>query len=334
MKMLGQMIEERSPWLRTLPARAALRLRNLPARAALRLCNQPQVRSWLGSRYAKSLDGYRPALPRLTGLDGEIAAALETVGVYRTSLESLQLAGSSALLETAGRLAEDFAPTARALASNGQNFIIVPPADIAANPAIYLFGLQDRLLDIAEAYLGMPVAYDGVAINYTVADGREISTRKWHRDWEDRRMLKIAVYLHDVNEDGGPFQHICRQDTLQNDGEGYRYELADNAELERRLGRGFADDIVSCTGPRGTVILNDTARFFHRGKPAIAHDRAALFYSYFANPPRHPFLCERTGLSRAQIAAMARGLPERQRQVALWRSRLPAPLRLIPPATL
>lgn len=321
--MLSPKLEERKLWLR-----------NLPSRTALKICNQRHVRTWLGSRYERMIGDHRASLPELTGIDEDIAHALEMRGVYVTSLDRLSLDGGEALLDTAEHLAEDFTREAHALAQAGQSFIIVPPERIAANPAIWLFGLQDRLLDIAETYLGVPVAYDGVAINYTVADGREISTRKWHRDWEDRRMLKIAVYLHDVDEHGGPFEHICRLDTLQSDREGFRYNLADNAELEARLGSGFAQDIVSCTGLRGTVIFNDTARFFHRGKPATGRDRAALFYSYFANPPRHPFLCERTGLSRKHIARMARDLPDRQRGAALWRNRVSPALRLIPPATL
>ncbi|WP_126172164.1 hypothetical protein [Altericroceibacterium xinjiangense] len=315
--------DERSLWLR-----------NLPARTTLKLFNQRHLRMWLGRLHENALHRHEPDIPRLAGLDREIVSALDTAGVFMTSLASLQLPGSEALLGTAGRLAEAFAPTARSLVKAGRDFVIVPPEQIVRNPAIYRWGLHDRLLDIAEAYLGLPAAYDGVAINYTVADGREVSTRKWHRDWEDRRMLKVAVYLHDVDGDGGPFEHISRHDTLQNDRDGFRYELADGAELERRLGASYEEGIVSCEGPRGTVIFSDTARFYHRGKPATRRDRAALFYSYFSSPPRHPFLCERTGLTRGDIAQMAQRLPTRQRKAALWRQNIPGILRLVPPAVL
>ena len=312
----------------------ALWLRNLPSRTALKVANRAPISRWLGARYDKARDRHRPNLPALSDRDCVITEALETDGVFMTSLDYLGLPGGEQVVANAAKLADKFAPTAREQAAGGKPFIVVPPAWIAADPVIYRFGLHDRLLDIAEAYLGLPVAYDGVAINYTVADGREISTRKWHRDWEDRRMLKIAIYLHEVDEHGGPFQHICRQDTRQNDTQGFNYDLASSAELESLLGAAFEEDIVSCEGPGGTVIFNDTARFFHRGKPAFARDRAALFFSYFASPPRHPFLCERTGLSRGDIARLAEGLPERQRKAALWRSSVPGALRIIPPATI
>ncbi len=309
-------------------------LRDLPARTALKLFNQRPVRTWLGHRHDDALKRHRASLPHLSAGDAQIVEDLHSRGIHVTTLEALGVPGSEAILARATALAENFAETARALARQGRSFIVVPPESIVRRAAIFRWGLQDRLLDIAESYLGLPAAYDGVAINYTVADGRAISTRKWHRDWEDRRMLKIAVYLHEVDAAGGPFQQISRADTLQDDLKGFTYALSDDAELEQRLGPGYERDIVSCEGPRGTVVFCDTARCFHRGKPAVARDRAALFYSYFTNPPRHPFLCERTGLSRKDIAWMVRRLPERQNRAALWRRHLTPLLRLIPPASL
>lgn len=314
-------------------------LRDLPARTALKALNQRHVRTWLGQRHAAAVDRHSGALPPRDDVTCGIVHALNRNGVCITTLDELGLGSGSVpasqdVVDLAWKLAQDFAPDARALAKDGQQFIIVPPERIVENPAIFQWGLQDRLLDIAESYIGLPVAYDGVAINYTVADGREVSTRKWHRDWEDRRMLKVAVYIHDVDTDGGPFEAIARHDTVQSDQQGYSYELADDAELARRLGPGFAQDVVSCTGRRGTVIFCDTARFFHRGKPGTARDRAALFYSYFANPPRHPFLCERTGLDYADAVRLAVTMPPRQRLAATWRRQLPPFLRMIPPASL
>ena len=309
-------------------------LKDLPARTALKLFNRPRVRSILGQRHNRALRNHQPTLPQLGELDAKIVAALERDGVYITSLEALGLAGGDDVVRSAGDLATSFATEAHQQAAKGEVFNIVPPERVANYPDIFHLGLQDRLLDIAENYIGLPPAYDGVTINYTIADGREVSTRKWHRDWEDRRMLKVAIYLNDVDESCGPFQLIRRHDTMQNDTAGFNYELADDAELMARLGENYVDDIVSCCGPTGTVIFADTARFFHRGKPATARDRMAIFYSYFAHRPRHPFLCERTGMSRSDINRLAKPLPPRQQHAAMWRKRLSLALRMIPPATL
>lgn len=306
--------------------------RDFPARTLLKVANDRRIRARLGRRYEASLDAHRPHLPRLGRLEQEIVAGLEAEGVVVTSLDALRVPNSARVIAAARAMADDYAQEARRRVAGGADFVVVPPERIAAEPAIFEWGLDDRLLDVVETYLGLPVAYDGVCLNYTVADGREVSTRKWHRDWEDRRMLKIALYLNDVDEGGGPFQLIRRLDTGQNDVHGFDYGLADDEELARRLGEGVGEDVVSCEGPAGTVFFADTARFFHRGKPATTRDRAALFFSYFARRPRHPFFCERSGMSRRDIAALAADLPPRQRAAAMWRRELPALMRLIPPA--
>jgi hypothetical protein len=308
--------------------------RNLPARTALKICNQSHIRSVLGQRYDKDLQDHSRKLPKLGELETSIVEAVKRDGIFITSIDQLALPGTEEIFQAGAMLAQAFEEKARALAAEGETFIIVPPEEIVRHPDIFHWGLQDRLLDIAESYIGLPPAYDGVVLNYTVADGREISTRKWHRDWEDRRMLKVAIYLNDVDGDGGPFQLIRRHDSQQKDTEGFYYGLADDQELEQRFGKTFAQDIVSCEGPAGTVIFMDPARFYHRGKPATARDRAAFFYSYFARNPRHPFLCERTGMKRSDVARLSKGLPQRQLDTALWRQQLAPALRLVPPATI
>lgn len=309
-------------------------LRDLPSRVAFNVLNERRLRLWLGQRHAAALNRHSHSLPQMDPLGAAIVDAVNTHGVYVTTLDALGVPGSASLMDLAGPLADDFAEDARTLAAEGQQFIIVPPAEIVRNPQIFRWGLHDRLLDIAESYIGLPVAYDGVVINYTVADGLEIATRQWHRDREDRRMLKIAIYLHEVDDEGGPFECISLPDTVRSDDEGYRYEFGSEDSLRQRLGADFSRDRRSCTGLKGTVVFADTARFFHRGKPATGRDRAALFYSYFANPPRHPFLCERSGISRAEVRHMVNGMPERQRSAALWPRHLPPVLRIIPPASL
>jgi len=308
-------------------------LRDLPSQTALAVLNEKRLRLWLGKRHRAAVSRHARRLPDLDAIGNDIVAQLNRKGVCVTTLDALKIHGAAEVVETAWALSSDFAPEARALAAGGRQFIIVPPAEIVRNPNIYRIGLHERLLDIVESYIGLPVAYDGVAINYTVADGQEVATRKWHRDREDRRMLKVAIYLHDVDEEGGPFQCIARQDTIRNDIDGYRYEFGEDPLLKARLGPDYIDDMVSCTGLKGTVVFCDTARFFHRGKPATARDRAALFYSYFASPPRHPFLCERSGIDRGEALGMIEGLDERQRRAALWRRQLSPVMRMIPPAS-
>lgn len=287
------------------------KLRSLPANAARRIMSMPSIQHQLEKRYRENLDAHAPALPKPTGLDAQIWEGLRQEGIFVTSLEALGIPGSAGMFETARRMASDYAPEAHRRAAAGEKYLMLPATRVMMQPVLFTWGLADRLLDIAEAYLGLPPAYDGMAMVYSVADGKEEATRRWHRDREDRRMVRIAIYLNDVDAGGGPFELDRRgRDALQADD---------------------PDAVRSCPGPAGTVIFADTARCLHRGKPAY-RDRMAIFYSYFSRRPRYSFYCERSGLSRAQIAALTRALSPRQIESTLWHKALPPLLRIIPSA--
>lgn len=309
-------------------------MRNLPARMALRCTNVNMVNRRLMRRHDKELALYRSRLPQLSGIDLQIVEGLRRDGIFITTLAALGLPGSDEMLKAGQELSQAFAQEARRQASNGTDLTIVPSAAIASRSEIFAWGLNERLLDIMEAYLGVPAGYDGVNLMYTVAGARAAGPRCWHRDWEDRRTIKIGIYCNDVAAGGGPFQLIRRRDPEQGGEHGYRYMLADDALLAERLGLDYQQDITSCEGPAGTVFFCETAEYFHRGQPALHADRTAFFYSYFSHKPRHPFFCERSGLSRDQIARLAKPLNPRQRSCALWRRELPLLVRLIPPSDL
>ncbi len=309
-------------------------LGDMTGRLALHVSNMGPVKHLLAARYDRALAGHRAQLPELSGLDAEIVAGLKRDGIHVTSLMALGIAGSGAMLGAGQELARDFSEEAWRQTRNGVPFTAVPSGEIVARPEIFTWGVEDRLLDIAEAYIGLPVAYDGLNIIYTVADRRAVATRSWHRDREDRRMLKVAVYCNDVGQGGGPFQLLRRSDRVQHDAQGFHYPPYTGGDMHRMFGVNYKHDVLTCEGSAGTVIFADTAGYFHRGEPAVTQDRAAIFHSYFARTPRHPFFCERSGLSRAQIASLVEDAPPRQRAAALWRENVPAALRLIPTASL
>ena len=317
---------------KTLSQKILNRLGGRPAQLAFTLSNTSMIRHRLWRRYHEALELHRPSLPRLTGLDRDIVEGLERDGVFVTSLDALGIAGSEQMLRAAQQVAAGCKEDAWRQARAGREFICAPASATVENPEIFHWGLNERLLDIAEAYIGLPPAYDGMALIYTVADGTALGPRQWHRDREDRKMIKLAVYCSDVTDRGGPFELISRVDKSQGVKDRYDFEFGTDEVLNKRLGPDYARDVVSCTGPVGTVVFADTARFFHRGAPAYDKDRAALFYGYFANRTRHPYFCERSGLSRREIAALADDLSVRQRTSALWQEALPAWLKLIPPA--
>lgn len=184
------------------------------------------------------------------------------------------------------------------------------------HPDIFLWGLEQRLLNIVESYLGLPVAYHGAYFRRDIANNVQEKSRLWHLDKEDRKLLKIIVYLTDVYDDGGSFQYIPRS-------------LTDTVARSLRYSYGYIQDKTmqkvvspsnwkSCTGPAGTVLLVDTANVFHRGKIPVASDRFTIFYDYTCRQPKHPFYCK-SSLSQEHLLLVASQLSQKQRQYILWR---------------
>ncbi|BAZ44958.1 hypothetical protein NIES4102_19750 [Chondrocystis sp. NIES-4102] len=76
-----------------------------------------------------------------------------------------------------------------------------------------MWALESRLLNIVENYIGLPILYQYFALRRSIADGQYMGRRSWHLDMEDRRTIKIIIYLNDVNSEGGPYQYIPRKIT-------------------------------------------------------------------------------------------------------------------------
>lgn len=311
-------------------ARVARRLSEMPYRLVARATALPAIDGFRNRRYRAALERHHDHLPPADDAQAVAFDALSQHGVATTDFDALAIPGASAVIAQATALVADNLDYFRRSAASGRDFLLLPTADLMRRPAIYRLGLDPRLLDFVERYLGLPVAYDGVTIQYTVADGREVATRCWHRDREDRRMVKVAVYLNDVDGDGGPFELLPIPEPAGP-------KRVDRFLLEHDDVIALADDAgiaapISCEGPAGTVVLADTGRFFHRGKPATGRDRAAIFFSYFSSQPQRPFYCDRSGLTRTDVRSLVDGLSDRQRRAALWHDRLPRRWRYIRPA--
>ena len=139
------------------------------------------------------------------------------------------------------------------------------------------------------------------------------------------------VYINDVDDQGGPFQVLnvrvpgAESDTLPS------YPVLTQAQLERRLGRVLeAGDVSTCVGPACTVVFAETGLHYHRGRPAVARDRCAVFFNYFARPPLRPYFCDRGTLSKRQIRELSGSLNARQLASLNWRDSVPFGLRFVP----
>lgn len=292
------------------------------------------VEDRLSTAYERAKNRYKAKLPKLSAVDAEIIAGLERDGVVMTSLTALGLPNSDEMFSSGRKLADVYAERSARGEFRDQYTVQADADEVISNSGIFRWGLNERLLQIAETYLGLPVGYDGINIFYTVADGRQSGARRWHRDIEDRRMLKVAVYFNDVDVDGGPLEILHRRFPDGDVMSGSGYPVLTHEALETQLGTFRDGDITTCVGPAGTVIFSDLATHYHRGRPAISRDRCAVFYNYISHRPLRPFFCERSVVSRGQVAQLVADMSPHQRACALWRDRLPRLARLVPAAPL
>jgi hypothetical protein len=136
-------------------------------------------------------------------------------------------------------------------------------------------GINPRLLELANAYLQMWSKLEYVDVWYTAPAGTDErrASQRWHRDFNDRRLLKAFLYLVDVDEESGPFEYVPRS--------------APGGELDqlwpwRPLGENYPPDdefaeringrSVTFSAPKGTIIFCNTSGF-HRGGFAKAKPR-------------------------------------------------------------
>jgi hypothetical protein len=286
--------------------------------------------SFLLPQYQQHLNQHKKQLPQLAPGELAIVEKLEDTGVCVTSLEALNIPNTQSLLDAAKEITEELAQQSPAPGYEHKHTLMASAAQLMAHPEIFFWGLSAQILKIVESYLGLPVAYDGAAFYYSVADARNVGPRIWHRDKEDWRMTKVAIYLNDVDELGGPFQTVIPAvnnwliKTLT------KYKGLTHAELKELVNENFQDWLISCTGKTGTVVFADTARCYHRGKPPVERARSAIFFHYFNQYPKNPFYCERSLLSRKQTATLAQQLPLHLQKHLTWRNRYPGIGRYIP----
>lgn len=182
------------------------------------------------------------------------------------------------------------------------------------NSIFVKFALQETLLDIANAYFGMfaKLRYYNVWNTFaTQSEARE--SQLWHFDREDNYILKVFLYLNDVDEGAGPFTYAPkthRKGSLR--GVEPEYFLEENV---RRTKDEQMDAVISkkdwikATGKKGTIVFADT-RGYHKGGEAKTHDRL-MFTCMFTSPASDskrllsfPDSFDRSKLNKKQLLAL------------------------------
>lgn len=284
------------------------KIKRLPNKIKREILQIPPIQSLSERAYQKAIEKHSVYLPSISSTDSTVLNSLQQKGVFVTSLEALAIPSTDLLRQAAQKLLFQLqiSPT------NGADVVTLSNSQIADYPEIILWGVQERLLDLIENYIGMPVRYYGPGVRREIANGKLTDVRQWHIDTEDRRMVKIIIYLNDVDIDGGPFEYITKP-------------LTSTSSQTLKYNSGFISDqkmqsVVSlsdwnpCTGTEGTVIFVGTSNVFHRAKAPVNTDRYSITYSYTSIKPiasREPHF--ESTISQKQWQAISNRLNPRQR---------------------
>lgn len=223
----------------------------------------------------------------------EFVDLLRRDGIVTTSAE--------ALLDDSGRrclkeVIEEVRPllpsshhAARSLINNEKKDYLVsvlPPQFDLESPFIRL-AIHPALLLVANQYLGLRSSLRAINVwvNWPTADPPKES-QLWHRDGDDRMILKVFVYLVDVDMGNGPFWFIPgthQQRCVAPDSSAEPQRIADEV-MRSWIGE---DRWKACIGSTGTIILADTTGL-HKGGKCEERARVLLTFEYVSGASHYP----------------------------------------------
>jgi hypothetical protein len=154
-----------------------------------------------------------------------------------------------------------------------------------------------RLLDVANSYLSMWSKLEYVDVWYSVpqpASAERVSSQRWHRDYNDKHLLKVFLYLVDVDEDMGPFQYVAGSQPGGTYADAWSWRpLGQNYPTEEELEARIPTSAVQTfTGAAGTLVFCNTAGF-HRGGFSTTKPRVLATATY-SSPASLASLTERS----------------------------------------
>ena len=275
------------------------------------------IKKYTDLLHIERVKNYKHVLEPAITENAKIIKKIRENGIYVSSLNRLNIANADKMWGCCQQSLPELIATLPK--SNRQFYVCNSRQDIDRHLDAFLWGLEDRLLNLVENYLELPVAYHGIYLRKDLANGVARKSRLWHIDKEDRRMFKIIIYLNDVDRNNGAFQYLTRWDSdraerLLN----YNHEYI----RDRRMSQIVPESRwISCDGEAGTVIFVDTANIFHRGQIPLKSHRLTLFFDYTSRYPLRSYYCK-PSFPVAELLKIATKLPDVQKQTVFWNSKL------------
>jgi hypothetical protein len=186
---------------------------------------------------------------------------------------------------------------------------VLDPCDICVR-----FPLQNPILQIANAYFDMYTRLRYYNVWHTLptrAPARD--SQLWHRDPEDHYVLKMFVYLSDVDDGAGPVIYAAgshpKTGLRREPASSHRKHDAKRSDDNQMAAVLPPDRWIKAVGGKGTIIFADT-RGYHKGGLARERDRIMYVCMFTSQASKCPNLFEHPGristpLDREQAFALS-----------------------------
>ena len=140
------------------------------------------------------------------------------------------------------------------------------------------------MIDVANDYLRLWSKLEYVDVWYSIPVGESTERRAsqlWHRDFDDRHLLKVFLYLVDVDRQTGPFEYLpgSQPGGPLADIDPWEPMRHGRVPEERILARTSPETVRTFTGQKGTMIFCNTSGL-HRGGFAETNPRVLATATY------------------------------------------------------
>lgn len=154
-------------------------------------------------------------------------------------------------------------------------------------------GLSGPVLHVVSAYMKLwpKLIYADAWYSIPMDPGKRIGSQQWHRDPEDKQMVKVYLYLSEIDESAGAMEYVLGTSNAL-DGHGMKIgewkaagaNLYPSPEL---VEQSFsAAQRFHCTGPVGTLLFCDTTGL-HRGGISRSRPRIVATWTFVTAASRY-----------------------------------------------
>lgn len=164
-------------------------------------------------------------------------------------------------------------------------YSVVYADELLANEAFYNFAFSKKMIAHAAKYLGEYPILNNIDLLRSDPTDRDgwLNSQQLHLDVIDTKILRVVVYITDVDEENGPFTFfpLSVSNEIKKDKElNYGSAMSNMSVEDAKLTKYENAEKVIVKGKSGSVLTVDSCNCFHYGSRAKSTSRCALMLSF------------------------------------------------------